>query len=360
MTTSNRTEAQQRADDIRVFSVELQRLENEGVLRLEETQRSSVNAHHQALLAQFAQDFDIDRDAGAKQLSLGMRVASLLGALALAASVFFLFYQFWGWFSPRVQVAILIGAAFGTFLGTVWIQQRDSSGYFAKLAAMVAFACFVLNVVMLGQIFNITPSDKALLPWAAFALLLAYAFDLRLLLVAGILCLIAFVAARVGTWSGMYWIHFGERPENFFPAAVALFFVPQWIDHRRFAGFAQTYRVFALLALFLPMLVLANWGQLSYLNLEPGIVKGLYQTLGFAGTAAAIWIGARRHWNEVVNTSVTLFVIFLYTKLFDWWWEIMPKYLFFLVLGLMAVLLLFVFRRLRAAGVVRGNAGVQP
>ena len=31
---------------------------------------------------------------------------------------------------------------------------------------------FVLNIAMLGQIFNITPSDKALLPWAALAFLL--------------------------------------------------------------------------------------------------------------------------------------------------------------------------------------------
>jgi hypothetical protein len=34
------------------------------------------------------------------------------------------------------------------------------------------------------------------LPWAALAFLLAYTFDLRLLLAAGILCLIAFIAAR--------------------------------------------------------------------------------------------------------------------------------------------------------------------
>jgi hypothetical protein len=51
---------------------------------------------------------------------------------------------------------------------------------------MVAFACFVLNIAMLGSIFNITPSDKALLVWAALAFLLAYVFDLRLLLGAAI------------------------------------------------------------------------------------------------------------------------------------------------------------------------------
>ncbi len=350
MTPSSRSEAQQRADAIRVFQTELERLERDGVLALGEDQRQAVAQHHAALLARYARAFDIDRDVQAKQLSLGMRIASFLGALALAASVFFLFYQFWGLFSTSAQVAILLVAALGTLAGTVWVQGRDATGYFTKLAAMVAFACFVLNIVMLGQIFNITPSDKALVPWAVFALLLAYACDLRLLLAAGILCFVAFVSARTGTWSGVYWLYFGERPENFFPAALALFLVPLVFRHDRFTGFGSIYRVFALLTLFLPMLVLANWGEVSYLDLEPGLIKGSYQVLGFALSAAAVWLGVRRHWPEVVNTGVTFFVIFLYTKFFDWWWETMPKYLFFFVLGLTAILFLVVLRRLRGVG----------
>jgi uncharacterized membrane protein len=347
MTASSRTEAQQRADDIRVFREELARLENAGVLHLNEAQRGALASHHAGLLAQLSRSFDIDRDTKSKQLSLGMRIASFVGALALAASVFFLFYQFWGYFTTPVQVTVLLTAALGTFLATMWVDRRDATGYFTKLAALVAFACFVLNVAMLGQIFNIMPSDKALLPWAAFALLLAYTLDLRLLLAAGILCLIAFIAARIGTWSGMYWIHFGERPENFFPAAVAMFLVPQIFDHTRFSGFAPIYRIFGMLALFLPILVLANWGYVSYLDLGSDLIEGIYQTLGFFGTAALTWYGTRRHWNDVVNAGVTLFVMFFYTKLFDWWWDMMPKYLFFLVMGLTAVLLLVVFKRLR-------------
>lgn len=344
-----RTEAQQRADEIRVFQRELERLGQEGVLVLSEEQRRAVADHHDALLAHYAHAYDIDRDTRAKQLSLGMRVASFLGALALAASAFFLFRQFWGLFPGAAQVAILLAAALGTFGTTVWIQGRDTSGYFTKLAAMVAFACFVLNITMLGWIFNITPSDKALLPWGAFALLLAYACDLRLLLAAGILCLIAFISARTGTWGGVYWLNFGERPENFFPAAVALFLVPQFIPHERFAGFSAIYRVFGLLTLFLPLLVLANWGRISYLEIDPDVVEGTYQILGFLGGAGAIWLGARRRWPEVVNTGMAFFIIFLYTKFFDWWWDLMPKYLFFLVLGLTAMLFILVLRRLRAA-----------
>jgi uncharacterized membrane protein len=152
----------------------------------------------------------------------------------------------------------------------------------------------------------------------------------------------------------MYWLYFGQRPENFFPAAVILFLVPQLIPHPRFAGFDRIYRVFALLTLFLPMLVLANWGGASYLDFTENAIEGFYQVMGFVLCAGAIWLGARRHWGEVVNTGATFFVIFLYTKFFDWWWDVMPKYLFFLVLGLTAVLLLLIMRRLRAAGLFGG------
>jgi len=358
MDIPSREAAQQRADQIHVFRKELALLEQEGVAVLGAEQRQRLDEHHRQLLNQYAQSFDIDRDTRASQLSLGMRIASLFGALALSASVFFLFYQFWGWLSTVAQVVILVAAPLCMLGITLLIQHRDSSGYFAKLAALVTFACFVLNISMLGQIFNITPSDKALLPWAALAFLLAYAFDLRLLLVAGILCMIAFVAARTGTWGGMYWLSFGERPENFFPAAALLLLIPQFIGHQRYTGFQPMYRVFGLLTLFLPVLVMGNWGSSSYLEWDVGFIEGFYQVLGFAGSALAVWAGVRRQWPEVTNTGVTFFIIFLYTKIFDWWWQTMPKSLFFLVLGLVAVLFLLVLKRLRANN-YRGFRGEQ-
>jgi uncharacterized membrane protein len=359
MNTPLRSEAQQRADQIAAFRAELARLDADGVLRLDAAQAGAVRQHHEALLAGFSGAFDIDRSAQARQLSLGMRVASFLGALALAASVFFLFYQFWGHFAETAQVAILIGAALASLGLTVAIQARDASGYFAKLAAMVAFACFVLNLVMLGQIFNITPTDRALLPWAALAFLLAYACDLRLLLAAGICCVIAYVAARVGEWGGIYWLHAGERPENFFPVAILLFAFPLLVDHRRMTGFASIYRVFGLLCLLLPMLVLGHWGWGSYLADHEGIsnrsIEHGYEVAGFVTSALAIWLGVRRGWPDTVNTGITFFVIFLYTKFFDWWWQALPKWLFFLLLALSAILILLVLKRLRRAGLAEGG-----
>jgi uncharacterized membrane protein len=161
MPIQSRADAQRRADEVRSFERELGNLESAGVLALSEAQRRAVADYHRGLLADYAREFDIDRDIQAKQLSLGMRIASLIGALALAASVFFLFYQYWGVFTRSAQVAILITASLGSFIATMWIQGRDGSGYFTKLAAMLAFVCFVLNVSMLGAGRGVQPRRRA-------------------------------------------------------------------------------------------------------------------------------------------------------------------------------------------------------
>jgi uncharacterized membrane protein len=227
MAELTRQQAQARADQVRTFQRELETLRQEGVLALDAQQQAALRAHHERLFAELGAGFDIDRDLRSKDLSLGMRIASFLGALALAASVAYLFAQFWGRFDTPVQVAILLAAVVASFLATMALHRRDASGYFTKLAALVAFACIVLDTVLLGTAFNIPPSDRALLAWSAFALLLAYSCEVRLLLVAGILCLIAYASARMGTWGGMYWLSFGEWPENFLPVGLALFFLPQ-------------------------------------------------------------------------------------------------------------------------------------
>lgn len=352
----NKQIAQQRADQIQAFCEEIKLLEQEKVLQLDAEQHQSVSHYHEGLLKSLTNKFDIDTSSRQKQLSTGMKIASFIGALALAASVFFLFYQFWGYFSTPAQVSILIAAPLLSLFVTYLVSQKETTGYFAKLLSMVTFACFVLNLVMLGQIFNITPSDKALLAWAAFGFLLAYAFDVRLLLAMGILCLAGFIAARVGSWSGMYWLSVGERPENFFLPALMIFTVPLWLKQLNYSGFMPIYRVFGCLLFLLPVLSLSNWGGGSYLNWDNSVIEGSYQLLGFIVSAGLIALGIRKHWSDVINTGNVFFVLFLYTKLFDWWWEIMPKYLFFLVIALSSLLLLFVYKRFRLQSQLTGDS----
>jgi uncharacterized membrane protein len=350
----SKAEAQKRADRIRAFRQELGTLEAEGVLRLSDEQRQAVARHHDQALGRLAAQFDVDTTEAQKQLSWGMRIASFLGAVALSAAVFLFFYRYWGFLSTAAQVAIVTAAPLVAVAGTELAARRERTLYVAGILGLVAFGCFVLDLVVLGTVFNITPSHKAFLPWAAFGFLLAYAYGLRVLLAAGILSLAGYLSATAGTWSGCYWLSFGERPENFFAAAAALLAIPL-IPHRTYADFPPIYRVFGLLGLFLPVLVLANWGEASYGVADPGTVEALYQVAGFAAAGVAIWIGIRQRQREVTNTGCTFFVVFLYTKLFDWWWEWMPKYLFFLILGGVALGLLLLLRQLRTLGLRRAG-----
>ena len=355
MAEKSKEQAQQRADQIAHFNAELKSLADDNVLRLSDEQQAAIHDYHAHLLSRYSETYDIDTSSKEKQLSMGMRIASFLGALALAASVFFLFYQFWGRFSTYLQIAIAMIAPVAALLATLYVAQREKTGYFSKLLALITVACFVLNLVVLGQIYNIMPSDKAFIVWGALALLLAYACDIRLLLVAAIICLDGVLSARVGVWSGCYWVDFGERPENFLPAAVIIFALPFLIRHRRYTAFEPIYRVFGMLVFFLPVLILAYWGNVSYLTLDDDTIEVIYQVIGFAASAALIAFGIRRGLSDVVNTANTIFVIFLYTKIYEWCWEWMPKYLFFLLVGLIAVLMLFVFKRIRDLMKVRGR-----
>ena len=182
---AGRLDAQARADQIRAFQEELAQLESELGAVLDAGQRATISAHHDALLADFARTFDVSTTESDRQLALGLRLTSFLGALALCTAVVLFVQRFWGGLTTGVQVGLL-GLATALALGlTEFAARREKTLYFAGLAALVAFAAFVTDVSMLGQIFNLVPSHQAFLLWAAFAGALAYGYGLRLLLLAG-------------------------------------------------------------------------------------------------------------------------------------------------------------------------------
>lgn len=338
--------AQRRGDRIQAFRAELEQVEAEGVLTLSDEQRARLAAYHGGLLNDLATRFDIDTSATARQMSTGMRIVSFLGALALSAAVFFFFHRFWGLFSTPAQVAILVAAPLLLLGGVEIAARRERTLYFSSLMSLVAFAAFVLDLSMLGRIFSITPSQNAFLAWGALALILAYGYQLRLILVAGLLCIMGYLAATVGTWCGLYWLSFGQRPENFIAAGL-LIFVAALLPHRSHGEFPPVLRTFGLLSVFIAVLILSHWGAGSYLPLPAGQIENGYQLAGFLLAAGVIWLGIGRGWPGLVNLGSSFFVIFLYTKFFDWWWEWMPKYIFFLLLGAVAVALLFLLRKMR-------------
>lgn len=351
---TDRAAAQARIDRIRAFRAELDALEGEGV-GLDSATHERIEAHHERALAQLRRDFDVDLDGAQKRLSLGMRIASLIGAVALSAAVFFFFHRVWGYLGTPVQVVLLIAAPVAATWLAGFVYRRERTGYLTSLVALVAVACFVLNLSVMGQIFNLEPSRNAFLAWGMFALILAYSWGLKLVLTAGLVSLIAFLSATVGAWGGVYWLSFGERPETVLVAGLAIT-LPGWIARLPRPEFAAVYRVFGLLVALIAVLILSHWGRASVLPLAPATAEAAYQLLGFIGSAAVIAAGIRRDDGKLFNLGATFFMLFLYTKIFDWWWAWLPKWLFFLLVGSIAVAFLFLLGRVRRAGAAGAGA----
>jgi uncharacterized membrane protein len=340
--------AQVRVNQIRAFDAERALLQTRGLLTLSDAQLHDIHTYHQQVLRDLQQHQDVDLTERARHLSLGTQIVAFLGAAAFAASVFFLFYQYWGLFSLLQQVCLLVAAPLVTLGAACWVKQRDASGYYAKLVATVSFVCFVLNLVMLGTVFNIIPSPNAFATYAIYGFLLAYLFSGRLLLVAALVCSFTYIAAKTTTWvGGIYWVYLWEYPEHFLLPAVLFFALPFLKPQQRCPEFKPIYHIISVGAFFLAVLILSHWGRGSYLRWDANIIEGFYQLIGFAASAGLIVLGLRRQDSLLMLLGNICFAIFLCSKFFDWWWDWMPKSLFFLVMGLTMLLTMMVFKRLR-------------
>ena len=342
-----RAQAQQRADRLRIFQNELTRLEAEGVLNFTTEQRERLNSHVDATMRALARDFDIDTTESQRQVSLGMRIAATAGALALCAAVVSFFYRYWGLLATEVQVGLLAVTPIACAAGAEFAARRERTLYFTGLISVVALGAFVLNVSVMGLIFNLVPTPGAPLAWGAFAMFLAYRYGLRLLLLAGIGFGMAFVGAMLTLAAGYFWPQMIELPETLLIAGLLSMGLPWVVPHRKRADFPFVYLMAGLLVAFLAVLVLSTVGENSLLPFGDKTTEPIYQVLGQAGTALAVWLGVRKGLPGVVNMGALFFILFLYARFVDWWWDWMPKYLFFLIIAGVSIGLLLVFRALR-------------
>jgi len=344
-----KAEAQRRADQIEAFSRELGELERDGVWRLAPEDRARIGDYHARLVERLAGRFDVDRTERQRRMSLGMRIASLVGAVTLSAAVVLFFYRVWGLLAAPVQLGALAAAPL-LLLGAVEAAaRREKTLYIASILAIAATAAFILDVSVVGIIFNMRPSPLAFALWSAFALVVAYAFGLRLLLAAGLTMAMIFVCLAAGHAAGIELGAAIARPEPLIPAGALACATASIGVNRRRAGFPETLRLAGAVAVLLPIVFLSTWsGVFSYLPCPEGVIGPMYDAAGFGLGACAVWLGIRRGWPEVVHAATGFLVIFVFAKCFDWWWAWMPRYLFFLLLGGLAVAVLVVLGRLRS------------
>lgn len=339
--------AQQAADRIRTLRQELASEEMQSVLALTPEQRSRFDEWSRAKLAALSQQFDIDTTASQKRVSWAMRIASTLGALALCAAVVLFFTRYWGYLDTPVQLAIVILTPLLLLAGAEVAARRERTPYFTGLLALVALASFILNLAVVGSIFNITSTEGALFAWGAFAMVLAYRYGLRLMLALGLVLVMSYIAAAYTAKMGYHWLDFYDRPEHFLLLGLFVFAVPFYWKHSRNTGFPPVYRLIGSLTFFIAILSLAEWGVPSYLPWETIGIERFYEIAGLIISTAAIWWGIVRNWNGLVNTGAAFFIIFLFTRLYHWWWDWMPRYLFFAVIGVLGIALVLAFRRVR-------------
>ncbi|HEY2842308.1 MAG TPA: DUF2157 domain-containing protein [Bryobacteraceae bacterium] len=338
---------QERADRLRIFQRELAELEREGAIELTSAQRARVDAHIEKTLAALSSEFDVDATESQRQISLGMKIASALGGIALCAAVVLFLARYMGYWSTPLQVSVLAAIPILLTVSAELAARREKTLYYAALISIVAFAAFVANLSMLGAIFNLAPTPNALAVWGLFGLALAYHFGIRLLLAGGLVSMLGWITATSDSWRGWWWIEFERRPEELMFAGLLLAVIPLLMRHTRRPDFPAVYRLVGMIAFFVTMLFLSAAGERSYMPMEPKTIEHFYQMFGVVAAAATVWIGIRYSWSGVVNTGTAFFTIFLFFRLIDWWWDWMPKYLFFLLIGVVALGLVAVFKRLR-------------
>lgn len=348
MTPGFRRDAQQRVDRIRAFREEIAELEGAGVLSLTPEQRAAVEQHHASLIADLTSRFDVDATESQKRVSWGMRIASLLGGIALCVALVLFFQRIWGVIPVAAQVVILVSMPLLLLPAIEFAARREKTLYYAGLLMLVAIAAFITNLSALGSIFNVQPSAGALLIWGAFSLTLAYQYGLRLPLAAGLVLTGGFVAANLASWCGVYWQDFLEVPETVIAVGLLVVAAPLMVRARARDEFPAVYRLVGLLAVFVALLSLSVVGDLSFLPFSNKKIESAYQAAGLLAGGLAIWVGIRAAQRETVNIGAVAFTVFLLVRLHDWWWNWMPKYLFFLIIGLISLTLLALFRKIRA------------
>lgn len=344
----SRHDAQIEADRLNAFRAQLAELERNGVLQLSPEQHGNLNRYIEDKLAAYRQQFDIDTTAGARQLSWGLRIASTLGGLSLCAAVILLFQRYWGSMSPTLQTTIVILAPLLALAGTEFAARKERTLYFAALLSLVAFACFVMNLVVIGEIFNFISTHNAFLAWGLFALALAYHYGLRIQLIIGLVASLSWLSAQITHMRGYHWFAFGERPEHFLVSGLVIFALPFVLRHPRNSDFPAVYRFTGMIACYLSLLSLMANGHFSYLPLSSKAIETFYEITGLVLGAAAVWFGIRRSWIGVVYTSAGFFTLFLYIRLFRWLWDWLPSYVMFAAVGAIAIAVMYVLKRLRS------------
>jgi hypothetical protein len=328
-----------RESQVRAFRAELEALAAEGIV-LDPALRARIDARHAELFG-----------GADERLSVGMRLASFVGAVALSCAVFFLFYRFWGALAVGQQVAVLVTTPLALVGVTHFLHRWERSGYFATLGALAAFAAFILELTTLGMIFNLPATPHAFLAYGCFGLLLGWSYELRLPHFAGLVGMGLWLTALPGTLVHELIPEVFARGEALLLAGAAILLLPRGEPRVKWHA---DHRIVGMLGLFTGLFTLSVSGAQSWLPWDHDTIEGLYQFLGFLIAGGLVAWGVRERKGDLANGGMIFLTILCLVKAVDWWWDWMPRWLFFLVLAGFAIGVMVALKRIRLATAGRG------
>lgn len=342
----NKREAQERVRQILAFRAELAALHRDGVIAPGVTVLQDAADYHDDLLEKFSAAYDTDRSLSEHQLSWGLRIASTLGAIALALGVFLFFDYYWDRVPTLLQVGLVtIAPILGWGVGEV-VARRFQTPYFTGLAVLAAVACFVANLYIVGQIYNVTPSPNAFLAWGLFALFLAYRHDLALVHGIALISLVAFAGGFLTNLVGFAWPR-AQVPEFYLIATLLCLATPVVLRLPGVLRCARVYQFTGMLLAYGMVGWLMEAPRESLLPFGTQTIEWIYTAAAFLGTALGIRQCLRAQWLAGTYLSAAFFIVFMLDRYTDWLWHELPHYLFFLILGTAAVAVIIALRRMR-------------
>lgn len=347
MDTTAQHDAQQRADRIAAFKAELAELERDQILTLTVQQRSSLDAHLRQVLDELTRQFGVDISESARRLSWVIRIATLLGGAAFFASVVLFLHRIWGALPESAYTPVLVAFPIILLASAEATCRAGFHAYYTALLAVAGVVAFMMELSTLGTVLNMGSSPNAILAWSAVAVLLAYAYGIRVLLAAGVVLFCVFVGALGVSIGGGYWESFPERSGYIVPAAVAVYLIPPLLQ-RGHDKFNEVYRACGAALALGSLFIMSQVGYSYGTGMSAHAFEFACQLAGLGLSMAVVLHGLRLAHRFVVNSGAIGFVVFLFVRLHAWWWDWMPKYVFFLLIGLIAIALLVVFRRMRA------------
>ncbi len=349
-----------------------------------------------ALLARVAAPARLGERAVVRERKLGRGVTILinLGAIILAAGLIIFFASNWIEFGRAAKIASLFALTLFFYLVGFELTQ-EGRWNFPKLGlALVFLGCvmFGVDILLLALIYDLTAEHAwSLLMDAAVWLAAAYLLRSRLILFLGLIGVVSWFGAEVGYLWGGYWIYLG-RPLHFLGVGACLLAAAGIHAWRGQRNFAAAYALVGLLLIYLSSLILSifdvqkslraetwtapiavwlmlfgpyllalaallilhlGWGRTT-LSDPPVLVVFFLMTLMLLTsviawtpgqrefwfillltllTAAGIYLGVAWESAVFLNTSIVFFAVNVYTRFYEYFWDAMPKSLFFIIGG---------------------------